>query len=148
VSADTVEPDRASWGKSLAVEPGGTALASRRLGAHLLDLADEPVLVIWTLWWIRPTASGLRLLLSIIWVAWVAGQLVAQAFEGQTVGKRLLDIHVVCVNDSQPLGLSRTLARWLLHGIDTISVVGWIATLVTNRSFADRMVKSAVKRVS
>ena len=51
-------------------------IALRRLAAHGLDLTDEPIFVLWTLWWIEPTKSGIRLVLGIAWIAWVLWQLV------------------------------------------------------------------------
>lgn len=121
-------------------------IALRRLAAHVLDLADEPIFVLWTLWWIEPTKSGIRLSFGIAWIAWVSWQLVAQGRTAQSVGKRLLEIEVVSIQDGSPLGLKRTLIRWLLHGIDTASIIGWIVAAFTNRSFADRIMASTVQR--
>jgi len=122
-------------------------LVARRLAAHLLDLADEPIFVVWTLWWIEPTKSGLRLFLAIAWIAWVVWQLAAQGSSGQSLGKRFMAIQVVSDTDGAPIGFRRTLVRWLLHGLDTLTVIGWIAAVTTNRSLADRVMKSAVTSV-
>ena len=77
-------------------------------------------------------------------VAWVAWQLAAQGTTGQSFGKRMMGIQVVDSTDGSTLGLRRMLARWLLHGLDTLTVVGWIMTIYTNRSLADRLIKSEV----
>lgn len=120
-------------------------LAWRRLVAHLIfDWTDDPVIAIWTLWWIRPGDSVGRSVAALAWVSWIAWQLGGQATTGQTVGKRITGIRVVDVGSRAPLGPSRTLVRWLLHGLDTVTIVGWIAAVLTNRSIADRFTRSAV----
>jgi len=130
------------------LKPSIHPLAARRLGAHLLDWVDEPLVVGWTVYWIHPLHNPVRTLLATGWCLWVATQLVAQATTGQTFGKRVTGIRVVDSRTDQPLGLRRTLSRWLTHTVDTLTIAGWIATLATNASAADRLLHTKVTSIT
>ena len=123
-------------------------LSVRRLVAYGLDWSDEPIVVAWTLLWIDPTQSAFRAALALSWVVWVGWQLISQARTGRSFGKSLMGIEVVDFTTGKPLGISRTLWRWLAHGLDTVSIVGWGAALFANRSIADRFTNSTVRPIA
>jgi hypothetical protein len=114
--------------------------------AYLLDWTSEPISCVWTVLWLEPLRSPLRAVLAATWVAWVAVQLHLQARTGQTLGKRSVGIAVVDGIHLRPVGLQRTLTRWLLHGIDSLVVVGWLGGCTAADTVADRLSGTVVIR--
>jgi hypothetical protein len=121
-------------------------VAGRRIVAYLLDWTSEPISCVWTVLWLEPLRSPLRAVLAATWVAWVAVQLHLQARTGQTLGKRSVGIAVVDGNHLRPVGLRPTLTRWLLHGIDSLVVVGWLGGCTAADTVADRLSGTVVIR--
>jgi Mce-associated membrane protein len=72
--------------------------------------------------------------------------LVMQAYLGVTPGKLLMGIAVVNEADARPLGLVRTLLRWLAHLVDGFFFIGYLRPLWNPRrkTFADSIVGSIV----
>ena len=73
--------------------------------------------------------------------------LVMQAYLGNTPGKLLMGIAVVGESDARPLGLVRTVLRWLAHLVDGLFFIGYLRPLWNSRrkTFADRAVGSIVR---
>ena len=69
-----------------------------------------------------------------------------QAYLGVTPGKLLMGIAVVNESDARPLGLVRTLLRWLAHLVDGFFFIGYLRPLWNSRrkTFADSIVGSIV----
>lgn len=62
--------------------------------------------------------------------AFLARHLVEQGHTGQTLGKRRRGICVVRARDGLPVGSGRSIARHLLHILDTLpALVGWLRPL-------------------
>ena len=72
--------------------------------------------------------------------------LVMQAYLGVTPGKVLMGIAVVGEVDARPLGLARTLIRWLVHLVDGLLFIGYLRPLwnARRKTFADSAVGSIV----
>ncbi|MEU4470824.1 RDD family protein [Micromonospora sp. NPDC023888] len=64
--------------------------------------------------------SLLVVILLIATALWLAYEVPAMAASGQTVGKRLMRIRAVPLAADQPLGMGRSLARWILLGPPTL----------------------------
>ena len=79
-------------------------------------------------------------------VAVVVVTIVMQAYLGVTPGKVLVGIAVVSESDARPIGLVRTLLRWLAHVVDGILFIGYLRPLWNSRrkTFADSAVGSVV----
>ena len=79
-------------------------------------------------------------------VAVVVVTMIMQAYLGVTPGKLLMGIAVVKEADARPLGLVRTLLRWLAHLVDGIFFIGYLRPLwnARRKTFADSMVGSVV----
>ncbi|MGA5303361.1 RDD family protein [Nucisporomicrobium flavum] len=121
--------------------PHGMALAGlgRRLVARLVDIAAVLVLNVlvngWLAyqWWLEvepifraamnepfatPEPASVRsmyLMLTMLFVTtalWLAYEVPALANSGQTLGKRLLRVKVVKLEDTTPLGFGRAFRRW------------------------------------
>ena len=73
--------------------------------------------------------------------------LVMQAYLGNTPGKLLMGIAVVGESDARPLGLVRTVLRWLAHLVDGLFFIGYLRPLWNSRrkTFADSAVGSIVR---
>ncbi|HUX70121.1 MAG TPA: RDD family protein [Cellulomonadaceae bacterium] len=72
--------------------------------------------------------------------------LVMQAYLGVTPGKLVTGIAVVNEADARPLGLVRTVLRWLAHLVDGLLFIGYLRPLwnARRRTFADSIVGSVV----
>ncbi len=130
------------------VRPHGLALAGlgRRLVARLIDIAVVFVLNVlvngWLAyqWWLEfepvyratmadplgpvqtASARSSYLVLTMLVVAtalWLAYEVPSQGNSGQTVGKRLMRIKVVKLEDTTPLGFGRAFGRWSRLGMWT-----------------------------
>ncbi len=79
-------------------------------------------------------------------VAMLLALLLLQAYLGSTPGKLAVGVVVVRERDGRPLGLPRTLARLVLHVVDTVLVVGYLRPLWHPRrqTFADSLGGSVV----
>ncbi|WP_159805478.1 RDD family protein [Cellulomonas citrea] len=81
---------------------------------------------------------------------WIIAMLVVavamQAYVGATPGKLVVGIAVVREADARPLGLVRTLLRWLVHLLDAILLIGYLRPLwhPKRKTFADSIVGSVV----
>lgn len=81
---------------------------------------------------------------------WIIAMLVVavamQAYVGATPGKLVVGIAVVRESDARPLGVVRTLLRWLAHLLDAILLIGYLRPLwhPKRKTFADSIVGSVV----
>ena len=72
--------------------------------------------------------------------------LAMQAYWGVTPGKLVMGIAVVGEDDGRPVGLLRTLLRWLAHIIDSILLIGFLRPLWNEKrkTFADSIIGTIV----
>ena len=79
-------------------------------------------------------------------VALIASYVLLQAYTGRTPGKAAVAISVVDDTSGRPVGLLRTVARWILHLFDAILCIGYLRPLwhAEGRTFADSGVRSLV----
>ncbi|ACZ31000.1 RDD domain containing protein [Xylanimonas cellulosilytica DSM 15894] len=84
------------------------------------------------------------------WVLVVALAVIVglQAWTGWSPGKLVVGIAVVHDRTGRPLGMVRTLLRWVAHVIDAILLIGYLRPLWhrERRTFADSLVGSVVVR--
>jgi Mce-associated membrane protein len=141
--------------ETFAVDPGlGDVPASwsRRVIAFLLDwavLAFGTFLVLGDVGSFTPvpffTTEGLDPAPRVgSWPWWGAFALIAslvllQAYTGSTPGKAAVAIVVVDDKTGRPIGLLRTVARWIAHFVDAILCIGYLRPLwhPERRTFAD-----------
>ncbi len=65
--------------------------------------------------------SSLLLLMCVVTTAvWLAYEVPSTAASGQTLGKRIMGITVVRMENTEPLGFGRALRRWLRFGLPTL----------------------------
>ncbi|MEU4386131.1 RDD family protein [Promicromonospora sp. NPDC023805] len=76
----------------------------------------------------------------------VAVLLVLQALTGWTPGKLVVGIRVVREESSAPAGLWTTVARWALHVLDAVLLIGYLRPLwhQKRQTFADGIVRTVV----
>jgi Mce-associated membrane protein len=86
--------------------------------------------------------------LVLVPVTALAVLLVLQGTTGWTPGKLVLGIRVVREEEHRPAGLWRTSARWVLHLLDAILLIGYLRPLWHPRrqTFADGIVHTVVVR--
>lgn len=86
--------------------------------------------------------------LVLIPVVVLLALLVLQGTTGWTPGKLVLGIRVVREGDHRPAGLGRTLARWAVHVLDAILLIGYLRPLwhPQRQTFADSIVRTVVVR--
>ncbi|MFD6445474.1 RDD family protein [Promicromonospora sp. NPDC060204] len=86
--------------------------------------------------------------LVLIPVAALVALLVLQGTTGWTPGKLVLGIRVVREEEHRPAGLWRTPARWVLHVLDAILLIGYLRPLwhAKRQTFADSIVRTVVVR--
>ncbi|MFI2361590.1 RDD family protein [Promicromonospora sp. NPDC019610] len=86
--------------------------------------------------------------LVLIPLAALGALLVLQGTTGWTPGKLVLGIRVVREDEHRPAGLWRTAARWVLHVLDAVLLVGYLRPLWQPRrqTFADSIVHTVVVR--
>ena len=82
--------------------------------------------------------------------AWTVGAVLAavvmQAFLGATPGKLVMGLAVVRMANARPIGLLRTVVRYVLHILDAILFIGFLAPLWTTerQTIADRLASTVV----
>jgi Mce-associated membrane protein len=138
-------PPYASWGRRVvaavldgAIGAGVTFLALND-GAVSVPFFGAAVLYTRTQGMAAWTDSG--------WVVAAAVVMVTlQAYLGVTPGKLVVGIAVVRDGDARPIGLVRTLLRWLAHLFDAILMIGFLRPLWNPRhqTFADSWVGTLV----
>lgn len=86
--------------------------------------------------------------LVLVPVAVLVVLLVLQALTGWTPGKLVTGIRVVREDEHRPAGLWRTAARWVLHVLDAILLIGYLRPLwhAKRQTFADSIVRTVVVR--
>lgn len=79
-------------------------------------------------------------------VALIASLVLLQAYTGRTPGKAAVAIAVVDDQTGRPIGLVRTLGRWIVHLVDALLCIGYLRPLwhAERRTFADSWVRSLV----
>ncbi|MEV0893247.1 RDD family protein [Promicromonospora sp. NPDC050262] len=139
-------PAYASWGQRVvaailddAILAGVTWLA---LGVGFAPVTLTPVLGA------AGTESWSSGPLVLVPVAALVALLVLQALTGWTPGKLVTGIRVVREDDHRPAGLWRTSARWVLHVLDAILLIGYLRPLwhARRQTFADSIVRTVVVR--
>lgn len=66
---------------------------------------------------------------------------------GQTLGKKALGIYTIKADTGEFIGGATGIGRKLLHFLDTFALLtGWIAGLITGRTYADRIIGTVVVR--
>jgi Mce-associated membrane protein len=143
----TPGPVFASWSKRVAA-----AVLDGAIGAATAFLAfgDLPVTVPFIGAAFQPT--GVQGVPSTSWTdsGWVISAvllvIVMQAYLGVTPGKIVMGIAVVHDGDARPIGLVRTMVRWLLHILDSILLIGYLRPLwnAQRKTFADSIVATVV----
>lgn len=141
-----VEPEYASWGQRVVA-----ALLDNAILAGVAWLAlgagfNAPMLA--PMW--RGTAEAARSggPLVLVPVAALVLLLLLQALMGWTPGKLVTGIRVVREDEHRPAGLGRTLARWVLHLLDAILLIGYLRPIWHRKrqTFADSIVRTVVLR--
>ncbi|MGW2092559.1 RDD family protein [Promicromonospora sukumoe] len=84
--------------------------------------------------------------LVLVPVAAAVALLVLQAMTGWTPGKLVIGIRVVREDEQRPAGLGKTLARWALHFLDAVLLIGYLRPLwnAERQTFADSIVHTVV----
>ena len=122
---------------------------TRRFLAYLIDIVVVllPVVVLVRVGSVMDSgdASGGSIVLVVLGVLAVLAiplyHPVALAVAGTTVGKRLLDMHVIQVRDCAKPGFGTALGRWLLFQVVPFgSIIAWIGALSNeeNRGLHDK----------
>ncbi len=72
--------------------------------------------------------------------------LVMQSYLGVTPGKLVMGIAVVREGDARPIGMVRTMLRWLAHVLDSILLIGYLRPLwnAQRKTFADSIMETVV----
>lgn len=81
------------------------------------------------------------------WLVSVTLLLVAmQAYLGATPGKLVIGVAVVGERDARPIGVLRTIVRWLAHLLDSILLIGYLRPLWNpqRKTFADSIMSTVV----
>jgi len=79
-------------------------------------------------------------------VGTVLAAVVMQAYLGATPGKLVMGLTVVRIADARPIGLLRTVMRYVLHIFDAILLIGFLLPLWTTerQTIADRLASTVV----
>ncbi|MFE7508458.1 RDD family protein [Promicromonospora sp. NPDC057488] len=142
-----VEPDHASW-----VQRVVAAILDNAILAGVTWLALGPGFGVPTLTpgWGSAAQDGARGggPLVLVPVAAVVVLLVLQALTGWTPGKLVTGIRVVREDEHRPAGLGKTLARWVLHFLDALLLIGYLRPIWHDKrqTFADSIVRTLVVR--
>lgn len=141
-----VEPDHASWGQRVVA-----AILDNAILAGVTWLAVGPGFGVPTLtpgW--GPVVDDARSAgpLVLVPVAVLVAMLVLQALTGWTPGKLVTGIRVVREDEHRPAGLGKTLARWALHFLDAVLLIGYLRPIwhAKRQTFADSIVRTVVLR--
>ncbi|MFI2487123.1 RDD family protein [Promicromonospora kroppenstedtii] len=141
-----VGPDYASWGQRVfaalldnAILAGVTWLA---LGAGVTVPSLTPG------WGTSAEAARAGGPLVLVPIAALVVLLVLQGLTGWTPGKLVTGIRVVREDQHHTAGLGRTLARWVLHLLDAILLIGYLRPIWHRKrqTFADSIVRTVVLR--
>ncbi|GAA2238275.1 hypothetical protein GCM10010413_44210 [Promicromonospora sukumoe] len=142
-----VEPDYASWGQRFVAVILDNAILA---GVTWLALGPEFGVPTLTPGWGSTAQDAARGggPLVLVPVAALAVLLVLQATTGWTPGKLVTGIRVVREDEHRPAGLGKTLARWVLHFLDAILLIGYLrpAWHAKRQTFADSIVRTVVLR--
>ncbi|WP_020013549.1 RDD family protein [Promicromonospora sukumoe] len=141
-----VEAEYASWGQRVVA-----ALLDNAILAGVAWLAlgagfNAPMLV--PVWSGTTEAARSGGPLVLVPVAALVLLLLLQALTGWTPGKLVTGIRVVREDEHRPAGLGRTLARWVLHLLDAILLIGYLRPVwhAKRQTFADSIVRTVVLR--
>jgi Mce-associated membrane protein len=87
-----------------------------------------------------PDAAPVGELIAVILLQW------QQSRTGATVGKRALGMRLLDLEHSTPPMFVTCICRWLLHFLDAIFLIGFLAPLFTRRrqTFADMIARTVV----
>lgn len=87
-----------------------------------------------------PNVAPIGELLAVGLLQWMQSQ------TGATVGKRVLDMRLVDLRDGTPPTFVTCTCRWLLHFVDAIFLIGFLAPIVTRRkqTFSDKIARTVV----
>ncbi len=147
-AVDHQEPHFASWTMRVvaalfdsAIAAGVAFLAPVGIGSQFPFLGEPAS---FTFIGAAPTATSWFLNTWVMGVVVVT--MVMQAYLGVTPDKLLMGISVVKEADARPLGLVRTLLRWLAHLVDGVFFIGYLRPLwnARRKTFADSMAGSVV----
>ncbi len=142
-----VEPDYASWGQRVVA-----AILDNAILAGVSWLALGPGFGVPTLtprWAGAAEEAALNAgLLVLVPIAALVVLLVLQALTGWTPGKLVTGIRLVREEDRRPAGLWTTVARWALHLLDAILLIGYLRPIwhAERQTFADSIVGTVVLR--
>ncbi|MFD7021509.1 RDD family protein [Promicromonospora sukumoe] len=142
-----VEPDYASWGQRVVA-----ALLDNAILAGVTWLALGPQFRVPTLtpgWGsAAEDAAWSGGALVLVPIGALVVLLVLQALTGWTPGKLVTGIRVVREDEHRPAGLWTTAARWALHLLDAIFLIGYLrpAWHAKRQTFADSIVRTVVLR--
>jgi Mce-associated membrane protein len=142
-----VEPEYASWGQRVVA-----AILDNAILAGVSWLALGPGFGVPTLTpgWAGAAEDAARNggLLVLVPIAALVVLLVLQALTGWTPGKLVTGIRMVREEDHRPAGLWKTVARWALHLLDAIFLIGYLRPLwhARRQTFADSIVRTVVLR--
>lgn len=143
--AGVVEPLYATWGQRVVA-----ALLDNAILAGVTWLALGPRFGVPTLTpgWGTAAEDAARSggPLVLVPIAALVVLLVLQATTGWTPGKLVVGIRVVREDEHRPAGLGRTLARWVLHFLDAILLIGYLRPVwhAKRQTFADSIVRTVV----
>lgn len=141
---------------------------SRRVGAYLIDfapslLAQIPFYIGYFLWLsealqaanlgsdVLPTAGiGWMVVGGVLTLAAIGWQIynrwLTAGRTGQSLGKRVLKLHLLAEETGQPIGPLNAFLRDLVHVLDGIAYVGYLWPLWDDKrqTFADKLMKTVV----
>ncbi len=123
-----------------------------RVGAYLIDIA--PVIAVWVVFWILAAVIGsvgfailLYLLAAVGSIAYTAWNRWVLGGQGQSIGKRQLNIKLISEDTGQPIGSVNAFLRDLCHVIDgLICYIGYLFPLwdAKRQTLADKMMRTVV----
>lgn len=123
-----------------------------RVGASLIDAA--PIIAVWIVVYILEFAIGsfvVDILLTLVVFAaaigyWVYNRLILGG-QGQTIGKKMLNIKLISEETGQPIGTMNAFVRDICHFVDGIPCgVGYLAPLweAKRQTWADKIMNTVV----
>ena len=113
----------------------------RRVAAFLLDGLTALIAgLVFRSVFRTPDAAPVGELVVVVLLQWM------QSRTGATIGKRALGLRLLDLRDGTPPMFATCICRWLLHLIDSILMLGFLAPIVTRRkqTFADMLAKTVV----
>ena len=141
-----VEPEYASWGQRVVA-----AILDYAILAGVTWLALGPGFSVPTLtpgWGTVADDARAAGPMVLVPIAALVLLLSLQALTGWTPGRLVTGIRVVREDEHRPAGLWRTGARWVLHLLDAILLIGYLRPIwhVRRQTFADSIVGTVVLR--